>query len=199
MNSPGYHIHTLKVGDGLKDAEWGSWTLEFSRVQRVIATFSTISNNGIDNLLSRLRELAPSLKSLLISSPTLPYSQIFGLVVSLPLLEDLVLTHVRVFFIDGNEWDGLPTTVSSPSSTSSPPLTGTFRLSLLKEMLKPLRLSLDLPGGLHFRKIRLALCREEDLHLVAELVVASSGTLEFLDVACNIYGTLGLFGPLEFT
>ena len=54
MNSPGYHIHTLKVRDGLKGAEWGShsWIQAFSRVQRMIANYSTISSDGVDNPFS---------------------------------------------------------------------------------------------------------------------------------------------------
>jgi len=48
---------------------------------------------------------------------------------------------------------------------------------------------LDLPNGLHFRKLMFSWTLKEDLRWVAELVEECRHTLEFLHVACDSRGT----------
>ena len=55
-------------------------------------------------------------------------------------------------------------------------------------MERVLRRVLDLPGGLHFRKVKLSRCGGEGFHRVARLVVACSDTLRNLEIKLDLFG-----------
>ena len=61
-----------------------------------------------------------------------------------------------------------------------------------------LRLLLDLPGGLHFRKIQLSFYGASDFASVVKFVEACHDALECLDVTCQIYGVLNIVSSLDW-
>jgi len=178
-NSPAQHAHTLSVDGAFGEEDERSWIHPFSRVERLILECGYLGLDVGYHLLP-FRILAHSLKSLHVNSIVgTPHSQVFGLIRSLPLLEDLTLRG-NDMTVNNQGSDGPPTVL--PPSTS-PALTGTLELSL-EFMEKSLRLLLNLPGGLHFRKLRLDSWRnDETFSLVGQLVAACSDTLECLDIA----------------
>ena len=121
-------------------------------------------------------KFAPTLKSLRVTSLLFPLSQVFKLICSLPLLEDLDL-------IGCDGWAVSDDNLRTPSAVvplASPAFTGTLQLHL--GMTSTAHRLLDLPNGLHFRKLNLSWHNAEELRWAVRLVVACSGTLECLDV-----------------
>lgn len=184
-NSPAHHARTLVVDAAFGEGGERSWIHAFSCVERLIVECGYLGFD-IGYSLIPFSILAPSLKSLRVNSVIgTPHSQVFGLISSLPFLEDLALHGDDTRLIEQVS-DG-PLAVNPPSTP--PALTGTLDLSL-ESMERSLRLLLDLPGGLHFRKLTLGSWRsEEKFPLVAQLMAACSETLECLDIACKVDGT----------
>jgi len=117
--------------------------------------------------------LSPVMRSLRLTFATLPYSKIFNLILSFPLLEDLVLVS-RSRRREDREW-------STPSTSSR--LTGSLELRLA-EGIQPITYRLlDLPNGIHFTKLVVSWISGEDVGSTTDLVSRCSGTLESLDVA----------------
>ena len=186
-NSPACHTRVLTVDDALGDEEEMRWIESFSRVERLVLECAWWEPfNAL--YLSPFKRLAPSLKSLHINSTVFPCSQAFDLICSLSLLEDLTLRANDIYH---------SSSARLPVPAPSPALTGTLKLSVLEGMETMLSLLLGLQGGLRFRKLQLSRCRARDLTLVEELAEACSGTLECLDVACEIFGALGVVSPLD--
>jgi hypothetical protein len=186
MNSPAHHTRLLVVECNPNDAEESSWIQGFSRVERLILSWVTFDVAGTVPL--PFHKLAPSLKSIFVTSFLLPYPQVLGLIRSLPVLEDITLICDDV--LNADESNIPPTAMSTP-----PALTGSLNLFVSDGLVRILRPLLDLPGGLRFRRLVLVWCGEPDLPLVMELVAACSDTLEYLDIGCEIYGTLGSVSP----
>jgi hypothetical protein len=107
--------------------------------------------------------LSPTVRSLCLTSTS---NDVFDLVCSFPLLKDLSLVALS----PGSDADGWTT----PST--SPKLTGSLDLRLIGEIRSATRRLLDLPGGLHFKKITLS-CINEDVELTTDLVSKCSGTV----------------------
>ena len=184
MNSPAYHARTLTVECNPGDTEGSSWVESFSRVERLVVDCTWVTFDIACIILVPFHKLAPSLKSILVTSFLLPCSQIFDLIHSLLVLEDLTLICDDVLNPSGLN--------KPPTVTSTPPaLTGALELFVFDGLARILRPLLNLPGGLRFRRLELAWCSEPDLSLVMELMTACSNTLEWLDIGCEIYGTLG--------
>ena len=189
--SPAYHTHTLSVcwTQAVTEADtWAGGLIQtFPRVIRLKLTRPTLSND-VQTTLSTLREIpfapfykfSPTLKSLHVNFIFLPCVQIFDLVCSSPLLEDLVLFGHGSPFGDVDSNHG--TQVIGPST--SPALTGSLDLHILGGMGTgyATRRLLDLPNGLYFRKFVFSWSSEEDLRWMLELVAKCSDTLECLDV-----------------
>ena len=173
-NSPAYyHTHTLTAGCvqsvTAADAEADGWITTFSRVVR-LKLYGSMTFSYFKTSLT--------LKSLHVNS-TLPLSsQIFSLVRSLPLLEDLSLASGTTSMDNYDDLYESQTVVPPPP----PPLTGSLELFLLEGMRDVTRRLLDLPGGLRFRKLTLSWLHAEDLLWIMELVARCSNTLECLDV-----------------
>ena len=184
MNSPAHHTRTLTVDGALGSAEEIWWIQSFSRVERLIVERTPRAEPQPNVLcLAPFYGLGPSLKSLRVHCTVLRHSQVFDLICSLPLLEDLAL---RASNVDDRSCARLP------APTLSPTLTGILKIFVPEDMEIILCSLHSLQGGLHFRKLQLSWCRVRDLILVEELVVACSDTLECLDVAGRIYGKSGL-------
>jgi hypothetical protein len=183
--SPAYHTHTLSVGYTravtAADAEAGGWIQTFSRVVRLWLYRSTTSPSDSESPLTPFYKFSPVLKSLRVDA-VFPCSHIFNLVCSFPLLEDLTLIG------NSNDPRGPQTVVPS----SLPALTGSLDLSILGGMGGIARRLLDLPNGLHFRKLSLWWFNKEDLRWITELVIRCSDTLECLDVRSYLSGTFVL-------
>lgn len=187
-NSPAYHTHTLSVCRpytvASADAEDGGWIQTFSRVTRLNVGENVRDSTHPKVSLDPFRRFSPVLKSLHVSSIWLSNSQIFDLVSSLLLLEDLSLA------IRGTENDSLnvggPPNAIGPSI--SPLFTGTLELTPLQEIKHTARWLLDLPNGLRFRKLKLSWPQEGHLRWMNALVAGCFDTLEYLDVICHALG-----------
>ena len=113
--------------------------------------------------------------------------QVLDLILSFPLLEDLIMvTDRKVVTDNGNGSDGLSTAIQP---LSSPPSTGSLVLHLGREMEPVAHRLSSLPGGIHFWKLELAWHHKEDLSSTMALVKECSHTLESLHIICNFFGT----------
>ena len=164
-------IH-LSMSFALGDTGVGDWIRAFSGVVRLrlVVSHSDIS-------LSPLYGLFPTLKSLHMDYGTSgSSSEMFGLVCSFPLLEDLSIVSLH-----GNYEVGR---LDIPST--SPKLTGCLDLRVAK--IRPIvRRLLELPSGPHFSKIYLS-CFKEDAELITDLVSKCSDTLKSLNIFYYFWG-----------
>ena len=190
-NSPAYHTHILSVGCPqavtMADAEEGGWVRAFSRVVQLEVDSSLDSLGDSEVSLAPFHAFPPILRSLRLFSITLPLSRIFGLVRSLPLLEDLSLIVYGIPNNDDLDAGGPPIGISPPSS---PVFTGTLRLALSDGMGPTVRRLLDLPNGLHFRQLTLAWLREDELEWINALVAECSDTLESINASRSWGGAI---------
>ena len=180
-NSPAHHVSSLFLhairASTLAAPDLGPWFRSFNRVGtlRVTLEFSALDQVS----LVQLRGFSPTLKSLCLDHTHIPLSEIFNLVCSFPLLEDLELfTHGPANGI--NEWD--------PPLTS-PKLTGT--LKIVGEIRFTAHRLCGLPGGLHFSKIMLSLYKK-DATPAMDLVSRCSDTLESLLISFYAWGMFTL-------
>jgi hypothetical protein len=65
---------------------------------------------------------------------------------------------------------------------TSPPLTGTLELYLHEGMEYAIYRLLEVPSGVHFRKLDFKWYFEEDLRCIMALVEACSDTLEYIEI-----------------
>lgn len=122
--------------------------------------------------LTPLCGLSPTLKSLrLVYGASASPSEVFGLVCSFPLLEDLAL----VFLGHDDEVCGWTIPLTSPK------LTGSLDLRMLGGIRSATHRLLGLPNGLHFSKIAVS-CLDEDVGSTMSLVSRCSDTLESLNL-----------------
>jgi hypothetical protein len=185
--SPAHYAETLSVSCRqvltAADAEVG-WIRGFFRVVHLDVNGVSASYPDPDGPIISLlpfHGLSPATRSLRIFFPALSPSHIFDLILSFPLLEDLVvIVHkTPADDDDGSKEDGMP--IAARLSTT-PMFTGSLELHLLGGMKPIARRLFSLPGGIHFRKFTLTLFCEEDLLMVKELVEECSHTLESLNV-----------------
>jgi hypothetical protein len=193
MNSPAHHVRVLTIRCHLKVAEASGWIQAFTRVERLTVDYAG-SGCAVQSIpLVLFYTLAASLKTLDVAALLLPHAEIFDLVRSLPLLEDLILTRDGVVAED-DEPDEPPTVISS----IPPALTGTLEIFMYASLGRTLHQLLDLPGGLRFRKLDLSWCHAQDLPQVTEAVVACSSTLEHLNISSRVGGILFFLLALAF-
>ena len=191
-DSPAHHTrflsircpHTVSAGD----AEEGGWIRTFSGVV-CLDMASSLGQDLDDSEVSLVpfRRFSPILKTLRLFSTQLKHSQIFDLICSLPLLENLILVAFGTPEDDNLGVGKLP-------AETPPALTGDLKLFLPYGMEPIARRLLDLPSGLHFRHFTVSCRLEHDLRWVNALVVECSVTLESLVIICDPYGTI-LFLP----
>ena len=124
-----------------------------------------------------LRGLSPTLKSIsLVYGTSVTSSEIFDLVCSFSLLEDLTLVSRERNNEDGR-WN-IPST--------SPKLTGCLDLKIVGGIRPAVRRLLELPSGLHFSKIAVTYF-SKDVEPAMDLISKCSDTLESLSICyCNM-------------
>ena len=178
-SSPAHHTRSLSIGSipilAGANAGAGSWTSTFRNV--VNLCYTILGVQSYRPTLSSFRGFSSTLRSLTLYFIT---SEIFDLVCSFPLLEDLTL-----FFLilrNTTEWN-VPST--------SPRLTGTLGLIMKSGEIRPIaRRLLDLPNGLHFTKIAVSCLNQDDVRSATDLLSRCLRTLRSLTFSCpNIAGT----------
>ena len=159
------------------DAEADGWIRSFSRVVHLeLGGYVDESDFFLP-----LQGFSPAIKSLHIDCKALPSWWIFDFLLSFPLLEDLTMFNsddVAANNEDGSNWRP---TVDRPSNP--PVFTGSLELMVTGEELT-VRRFLCLPGGIHFRTLKLT-WDHEDTSLITALVETCSHTLETLDMTCD--------------
>ena len=182
-SSPAYYTHTLLVSCledvTVADAEQGGWIRSFSRVVELHVYDRTMGLNPLRVSLVPFHGFSPVLKYLLVASSTLSNSEIFALISSLPLLEDLTLLTKRNNIDDDAPNFNVPPTVFQ---STSPALAGTLDVIPQLPMGPTARWLLSLPNGLRFQTIKFSWIHQEDLQWVTALVVGCSHTLKSLTV-----------------
>jgi hypothetical protein len=126
--SPAHYAKTLFI-DRLQvvtaaEAETSGWIRGFSRVEHLEVNLD-FRQSAVP--LVPFHGFSPAIKSLRVVICTLPFSQLFNLIFSFPLLEDLIviLLEPSPNYGDGSEVDEIPTT----TQPSSPPMfTGSLGL-----------------------------------------------------------------------
>jgi len=175
LNSPARYTRSLSIrgsqlitfrGRGVP----GGWIRAFSGIVRLHADFVGYAGGTVP--LVPLRGLSPTLKSLhMVYWVIPPLSEIFGLMCTFPLLEDISLVSPGSNSEDGR-WN-IPLT--------SPRFTGRLGLDMVGGMRSVVRRLLELPSGLHFSKITMTYV-DEDVESVMNLVSRCSDTLESLSI-----------------
>ena len=153
--SPAHHARTLTVycpyAVTAEDAEEGGWIRGFYKL--INLNLSNL-NNPFDSpdtevSFAPFRNISPNLKTLNVFSPFILCSRVFDIIPSFPLLEDLTLAN-SCYITYG---DSDPESAAPPST--SPVFTGFLHLSLPGGIAATTRQLLNLPNGLHFRKLKL--------------------------------------------
>ena len=165
-NSPAHHTRSLFICGTLDitaaDTGVGGW----------VRTFHNVTHLRLMRLdrasLTPFHGISLAVRSLHLTYLT---AEVFDLVCSFPLLEDLALVTLYPES-DTYRWD--------PPATS-PKLTGTLNLQMQGRTYPVARRLLDLPDGLRFKGITASIFKEE-IGSVVDLVSVCSGTLEYFTV-----------------
>jgi len=183
-NSPASYSLALSVCSPAvpgADTEAGGLIRSFSHIESLhVAAEINLDNAEVS--LAPFRGISPTLKSLRVYSFFL-CPQVFDLVRSFPLLEDLALTGMNNSLDD----DGGPHEPQTIIPSTSPPLTGCLDL-ITPSMGYAVRRLVDIPNGIHFRKLMLSWFLEEDFRWIMELILRCADTLESLDIGCSLQG-----------
>ena len=183
--SPAHYAKTLNFDYShlvtAADGEPGGWITGFSGVVHLKMDNNIMLSRALAAGFIPFHGFSSVIKSLHIYFVHLPSPQCSDLILSFPLLEDLIVRALVVSLYDNGHY-GLPT-VAQPST--SPAFTGSLELSLRGGMEPIARRLLSSPGGIRFRKLTLDWRREEDPLLTTALVEECSYTLEFLDIIYN--------------
>lgn len=173
-NSPARYAHTLSIR-GLSTItaagiDAGGWIPTFHKVIQL--RLECLGGGYQQAFLIPFHGLSPTVKSLhLTSYPSSTFFEVFDLVCSFPLLEDLAL----VSFGPESDLEGW----NAPST--SPKLTGSLDLKTIGGTRSVIHRLLNLPGGLCFVKITVS-CLSRDFESTTELVSRCSGTLKSLTI-----------------
>ena len=183
--SPARYAKTLYIGPHVvtaADSEVDSWIRGFSRVEHLVVGSRGSDVDTSEASFIPFRGFSPILKSLRVDFPTLPSAQIFNLILSFPLLEDLamIIHETSAGSGDGSRENEMLVT-TQPSR--SPTFTGSLELHLEGGMGPFARQLLSLQGGIHFQKLIVTWIREEDPLTTMALVGACAHTLESLNIS----------------
>jgi len=178
LNSPAHYTRTLTICSNWLLTDPG---LDVAR-RICIFPFHNVAHltlvcrpcGGLASLVP-FHGLSPAIRSLRLALPHTKRSEVFGLICSFPVLEDLDW-FIFSYRNGVDEW--------IPPSTS-PSLTGSLELRSVVGGISPItRRLLDLPNGLNFTKIVLSCIDcETDFKSTTDLVSGCSDTLESLDVS----------------
>lgn len=144
--------------------------------------------NDIRSSLIPLHGFSPVLRSLHLTFASLPNSEIFNLVYSFPLLEDLTLVS-RASRYGRPAWN-IPST--------SPRFTGSLELHLREGIYRTVYQMLDLPNGLHFTSIAVQWFSDRDVEATMRLVSRCSNTLESLSIT-NYISRTSRISPIDLS
>jgi len=180
LNSPGCYTHILHCSQSVVDAEAGDWITNFSRV-----VYFGVDGHGLlaesTPSFVPFHGFSPVIKSLRAGFVTLPASQVFDLILSFPLLENLFVVTYFGALVDDGDGSGVLSTAFQPSNP--PPLfTGTLDLSMRGGMEPITHRLLSSPGGIHFQRLNLKLFHERDLFSTIPLLEGCSYTLKYLSI-----------------
>jgi len=171
-NSPARYTRNLTVCRSRVITSVGSWIRTFSGVVRLRVYIHGYDHDGGEVSFVPLRGLSPTLKSIcLVYGFPVKSSEIFDLVCSFPLLEDLTLLSLSPHYVFKVDVWNIPST--------SPKFTGCLDLNITYGPCPTVRRLLELPGGLRFSKIVIT-CSDEVAELAMDLVSKCSETLEYL-------------------
>lgn len=183
LNSPAHHTRILSIGltSFITDADMDT-----------LLTFCGVTHLNVDTTchyhqtlsLVPLHGFSPSIRSLNLTLTTLTSSEIFDLVCSLPLLEDLSLAGRP------RKWDE---TWKVPST--SPRLCGSLKLHRAGGIQSIISRLLDLPTGIHFKKVSVEWIFPGDVGSTMDLVSRCSDTLESLEITGNLTGQCSVTVP----
>jgi hypothetical protein len=163
------------------DAEPGGWITGFSRVVHFGVHSQASFADGSFSLVP-FHGLSPVLKSLRVTGLVPPSSQIIDLILSFPLLEDLVV-YVNTphgVLTDNDDSPNMLLTAVQPSN--SPVFSGFLELHMKGGMGSFTRQLLSLPIDIHFRKLALTWFHEADYLTATALVERCSHALESLKI-----------------
>ena len=173
------------------DAKASSWLKGFSRVVRLKLVEQDPFCSGWWIACVVFRGFSPVIKSLHVDFTPLivyPASELFNLILSFPLLEDLSVAKSYYAWVGSSSDSDEPLALVQPSSLYT--FTGTLDLSLRGGTESFIRWLLSLPDCIHFRKFILEWVCNEDISLTVELMERYSHVLKSLDIAAHSsYGT----------
>ncbi|KAF9647357.1 hypothetical protein BDM02DRAFT_2704363 [Thelephora ganbajun] len=176
-NSPAHHARTLSIRHPELITTADTDTLRtFCGVVCLKVHAGLPCNQAVS--LVPLHGFSPIIRSLHLICTTLQNSEVFGLICSFPLLEDLALIS-RARRRRDEVWN---------APLTSPKLTGSLDLHMGEGIRLVTRRLLDLPNGLHFTRIVVPLVYQEDVRWIMDLVSKCSGTLESLAVTNHLFG-----------
>jgi hypothetical protein len=191
-DSPARYTRSLSICDLLNitaaDADVGSWVRAFRHLVKLELYTSGRDDHQIS--LVPLRGLSPTLKSLILIHSSVPLPEVFGLIFSFPLLEDLTL-------VSSNDWSD---TDGWDAPSTSPKFTGSLTLKSMKSIRSVARQLCGLPDGLRFNKIMVG-CPNEDVKPIVDLVTRCCDTLEAFSIdfcrACA-FAPASVFGSYPY-
>ena len=190
--SPACYATTLFIGCPrvilAETAGEGCSLSAFSHVAHL--DLNTIGRSNIEDRAISLvpfHGFSPVLKSLRMASSAFPHSQIFNLICSFSLLEDVSVSTMGRSSTESDD----NTSNEQPTITqlTSPVFTGSLVLRFTIGIKPIASRLLSLPGGLRFRHLSLALHCEADVSLTTALVEECCSTLQSLNVGCGGLGT----------
>ena len=176
--SPARYTKALLLKFPQPGAAGGGWISTFTRVVRFeVDAFKTDLRRG--SQFVPFHGFSLDIKSLRLTFYTIPSSQVFNLIYSFPHLDDLAVTGFNECHESNDAHDGQATVVQS---LAPPSLTGSLELDVWVQADFMISRLLSVPGGLHFRRLRLRLSVQRDASPIAALVEGCRFTLESLEV-----------------
>ena len=176
--SPARYTKALLLKFPQPGAAGGGWISTFTRVVRFeVDAFKTDLRRG--SQFVPFHGFSLDIKSLRLTFYTIPSSQVFDLIYSFPHLDDLAVTGFNERIESNDAHDGQATVVQS---LAPPSLTGSLELDVWVQADFMISRLLSVPGGLHFRRLRLRLSVQRDASPIAALVEGCRFTLESLEV-----------------
>ena len=175
-NSPAHNTRRLSIHDSkLIPAEDVDTLSTFRNVTHLKVDTGDLFDSDIS--LVPLHGFSAVIRSLRLLFSSLSDSKLFGLICSLPHLEDLALVSLTA--LRHEPWASPPT---------SPRFTGTLDLCMGGWNWSVTHRLFDLPNGLHFKRIVVWLFSAQDIESTTDLVSRCSDTLESLSIINYILG-----------
>jgi len=164
------------------DAEAGCWISGFPHLVRLVMIGRSRQRfaRGWGDTFALFHGISPVIKSLRVDFVLFRSPQLFDLILSFPLLEDLSVTDCCHLPVEPDGSLNRPSTPTHPSSLTM--FTGSLKLDMRGGMEPIAHRLLSLSGGIHFRKLILKLSCGEDIPLATSFVEKCSHTLESLDI-----------------